>query len=80
VGLVAPHVFTQYSELPIAMVWCAFLIHVVLELNPPRRFRTLRWNPLWLASLAGTIALAFYLGPTAADRDWLREIFTERFR
>jgi len=65
VGLLAPHIFAQYSELPIAMVWCAFLIHVVLELDPPGRFRKLRWNPLWMASLIGTIALAFYLGPDA---------------
>jgi SAM-dependent methyltransferase len=65
VGLVAPHIFTRYSELPIAMVWCAFLTHVVLELDPPSRFRKLQWNPLWLASLAGTIALAYYLAPDA---------------
>jgi len=62
VCLLAPLIFTVYSELPVVMVWCASLIYVVLDMDPPGRFRKLPWNPLWLGSLAGTLALAFYLG------------------
>jgi hypothetical protein len=67
VGLLAPHIFTQYSELPLAMVWCAFLIYVVVGKEPPARFRKSAWNPLWLATLAGTVVLAFYLSPLASE-------------
>jgi len=63
VGLMAPRIFARYTELPIVMVWCASLIYVVLEMDPPARFRASPWNPVWLGSLSGALALAFYLGP-----------------
>jgi hypothetical protein len=63
VGLVAPRIFSRYTELPIVMVWCASLIYVVLEMDPPARFRASLWKPVWLGSLTGALALAFYLGP-----------------
>ena len=67
VGVLAPHLFRQYSELPIAMVWCAFLVYVVLELDPPRYPKRYLKDLVWLTTLAGAIVLAFYVAPRAAS-------------
>jgi SAM-dependent methyltransferase len=62
VGLVAPHFFTGYFELPIALVWCAVMM--VLVLRPGNAGSERRWLPwaVWAGSMAATLALAGYLG------------------
>ena len=62
VGLVAPHLFTGYFELQIAMVWCAVMI--VLALLPGRSGISNRWlaRVVCAGSMAGTLALATSLG------------------
>jgi SAM-dependent methyltransferase len=62
VGLVAPHFFTGYFELQIALVWCAAMI--VLVLRPGNAAGERRWLVwvVWAGSMAATLALAGYLG------------------
>jgi len=61
VGLLAPHVFNGYYEMPLALVGCAALILAVLKTDPALDwFR--RWTqPASIASLALTLALAVYV-------------------
>lgn len=62
VGLVAPHFFSGYFELPIAMVWCAVMI--VLAVRPGRSGidNRLFARVVWISSMAGAITLAACLG------------------
>jgi SAM-dependent methyltransferase len=61
VGLVAPHVFNGYYEMPLALVGCAALILAVLKTDTTLDgFR--RWTqPAPIATLALTLALAVYV-------------------
>ena len=61
VGLVAPHVFNGYYEMPLALVGCAGLILAVLKTDPALDwFR--RWTqPAPIATVALTLALAVYV-------------------
>jgi SAM-dependent methyltransferase len=61
VGLVAPHLFNGYYEMPLALVGCAALILAVLKTDPALDwFR--RWTqPAPIATLALTLALAVYV-------------------
>jgi SAM-dependent methyltransferase len=62
VGLVAPHFFTGYFELQIALVWCAVMIAIVLR--PDTSGIQTRWLALavWASAIAATVGLAGYLG------------------
>ena len=64
VGLVAPHVFNGYYEMPLALVGCAGLILAVLKTDPALDwFR--RWTqPAPIATVALTLALAVYVAIT----------------
>jgi len=61
VGFVAPHVFSGYYEMPLALVGCAALILAVLKTDPALDwFR--RWRrPAPIAGLALVLALAVYV-------------------
>jgi len=61
VGLIAPHVFNAYYEMPLGLVACAALILVVLKTDPALAwFR--RWTqPAPIAAVALTLALAVYV-------------------
>ena len=61
VGLVAPHFFTGYFELPIALVWCAVMM--VVALAPENSGISRRWlaQAVWFGSMAATVALAGFL-------------------
>ena len=62
VGLVAPHFFSGYFELQIALVWCAVMMVIVLE---PRALGIeTRWlaYTVWIGSMAATVVLIGYLG------------------
>ena len=61
VGLVAPHFFSGYFELPIGMAWCAIMVVLVLKPAPEAG----RWalaRIVWIASMAATLVLIGYLG------------------
>jgi SAM-dependent methyltransferase len=66
VGLIAPHFFTGYFELPIALAWCAAMIALVLGSRaaeaPSESRRRLFARILWICSMAATLALIGYLG------------------
>ncbi|MGB7759306.1 MAG: fused MFS/spermidine synthase [Bryobacteraceae bacterium] len=61
VGVVAPHVFNGYYEMPLGLVGCAALILVALKTGPETAwFR--RWTqPAPIAAVALTLALAVYV-------------------
>ena len=67
VGLVAPHLFNAYYELPLGMAACAVLVVVVLKQDPEAPwFR--RWRqPAPLVASALAIALIVYLGMQVRD-------------
>ena len=62
VGLVAPHLFTGYFELPLVLGWCAIMM--TLALSPQRSGigNRLFARAVWIASMGGTIALVACLG------------------
>jgi SAM-dependent methyltransferase len=62
VGLVAPHFFTGYFELQIALVWCAVMMVIVLR--PGSSGIEQRWLALavWIGVMVATVGMAGYLG------------------
>jgi len=67
VGLVAPHYFSGFFELPIGLAWCAAMI--VLVLRPESSGIGNRWlaRAVWIGSMAATLALIGYLGYEIRD-------------
>jgi SAM-dependent methyltransferase len=62
VGLVAPHFFNAFYELPVGLVGCAFLVVLVLKQDPELGwFRHWR-QPAPLVASALALALAVYVG------------------
>lgn len=61
VGLIAPHVFNAYYELPVAIVLCAILVIVVQNYDPNSPFHRARWGWMWIASSAAAGFLASIL-------------------
>ena len=62
VGLVAPHFFSGYFELPIAMVWCAVMIALAVRPGLSGIDGRLLARGVWIGSIAGAITLAACLG------------------
>jgi SAM-dependent methyltransferase len=62
VGLVAPHFFTGYFELQIAIAWCAVMMVIVLR--PTSLAMESRWvgHAVWIGWMAATVALIGYMG------------------
>lgn len=67
VGLVAPHLFTGLFELPIALVW--FAATMVLVLRPGTSGVGNRWLAwaVWIGSMAATLVIIVYLGNEIRD-------------
>jgi SAM-dependent methyltransferase len=67
VGLVAPHFFSGFFELPIGLAWCAAMI--VLVLRPGSSGIGNQWlaRAVWIGSMAATLALIGYLGYEIRD-------------
>src|SRR5579864_2941727 len=67
VGLIAPHYFSGFFELPIGLAWCAAMIVVVLR--PESSGIGNRWlaRAVWIGSMAATLALVGYLGYEIRD-------------
>ncbi len=67
VGLIAPHYFSGFFELPIGLAWCAAMI--VLALRPESSGIGNRWlaRAVWIGSMAATLALIGYLGYEIRD-------------
>jgi SAM-dependent methyltransferase/MFS family permease len=62
VGLVAPHFFTGYFELEIALAWCALMIVLVVRPSASGIGNRLLARAVWIGAIAGALALAGYLG------------------
>jgi SAM-dependent methyltransferase len=67
VGLVAPHFFSGFFELPVGLAWCAAMI--VLVLRPGSSGTGSRWlaQAVWAGSIVATLALIGYLGYEIRD-------------
>jgi SAM-dependent methyltransferase len=61
VGLLAPHVFSGYYEMPLGLVGCAGLMVVVLKTDPAAGWFRRWWQPAPIVSLAVTLGLAVYV-------------------
>ena len=61
VGLIAPHFFTGYFELPIALAWCAVMIVIVLRPGTSGIENRLLARTVWIGCMAATLALSGYL-------------------
>ena len=62
VGLVAPHFFTGYFELQIALVWCAVMMVIVVRPSNLRIESRRLGYAVWIGAMVGTLALAGDLG------------------
>lgn len=62
VGLVAPHFFTGYFELQIALLWCAVMMVIVLRPSSVRIESRWLGYAVWIGAMAATVVLAGYLG------------------
>jgi hypothetical protein len=60
VAVVAPHVFSGYFELHVALGACAVLVLAALHRDPQSPFYRARWQPAWLVVVG--IALLLNLG------------------
>ena len=67
VGVIAPHIFSGYFELPVALGACAILVLAALHRDPESTFYRARWRPAWLAVVG--IALLLNLGLIVAVHD-----------
>jgi len=56
-GLLAPHLFRSYLELPIGLGACAVLVLVVLRHDASSMFYKVRWNPAWLVLVLLTVVV-----------------------
>ncbi len=68
VALLAPHLFSGFYELPIAMGACAVLVLVVLRSDPGSEFYRARFKPAWLVLVALVVALLASLFVTARQQ------------
>jgi SAM-dependent methyltransferase len=69
VGLLAPHIFQSFYELPLGLVLCAVLILFALSLDP----ETAHWFRGWrtvlpLAGAAATVTMAAYMGKNIREQ------------
>jgi SAM-dependent methyltransferase len=68
VALVAPHLFSGYYELQVAIGICAILVLVVHLRDPHSEFRRARWQPAWLILIALVVALIAGLFTAVKDQ------------
>lgn len=79
VGLVAPHLFNAFYELPLGMALCAVLVVVVLKQNSTVEwFRTWR-RPAPLVAAALAITLITYLGNEIRDSERGARVLVRNF-
>ncbi len=64
-GVIGPYFFSQYYELPIALVACAVLVLVVHYGDPSSPLHRLPYRWGWIAGGAATLALALVLAQQA---------------
>lgn len=71
VALLAPHIFSGYYELPIAIGGCGLLVLIVLRRDPQSVFYRALWRPAWLLLMALEAALiaSLYLSTRAQAAD-----------
>jgi SAM-dependent methyltransferase len=69
VGLIAPHIFVSFYELPMGLVLCAVLLLFALSLDP----ETANWFRGWrmiapLLGAAATVYMAIYMGKSIREQ------------
>ena len=79
VALLAPHLFSGYYELPIAMVVCARLVLITLRRDPESRFYRASWQPSWLGLVALVVALVASVGYSSYRQGAHRRLMLRNF-
>ena len=59
VALLAPHLFAEYDELPLGLVFLGALVLGLLRRDPGSRFFRARWRADWLVAIGALVAFAF---------------------
>lgn len=59
VALLAPHLFAEYDELPLGLVFLGAMVLWILRRDPASRFFRARWRPDWLLAFGALVAFAF---------------------
>ena len=80
VAVIAPHLFSGYFELHVALGACAILVLVALHRDPESPFYRARWQPAWLVVVGIAVLLNFGLlvsirGQVAEARVMVRNFY-----
>ncbi len=80
VGLIAPHIFESFYELPLGLVLCPVLVLFALSLDP----ETGNWFRGWrtsapLAGAAATVAMAVYMGLNIREQAEYSRVMVRNF-
>jgi hypothetical protein len=68
VALLAPHIFSGYYELHVAMGCCAILVLVVNHRDPESQFYKTRWQPAWIVLVGLVLIICGSLVATAREQ------------
>jgi hypothetical protein len=79
VALLAPHIFSWYYELEIALGACGILVLVVNHRDPESPFYKARWQPAWLVVVSLVIALIASLAFTAREQSKTAALMVRNF-
>ncbi len=79
VALIAPHVFSGYYELHVAMGCCAVLVLVVNQRDPESPFYKARWQPAWIVLVGLVIIICGSLVATARDQSMNTRLMARNF-
>jgi hypothetical protein len=79
VALIAPHVFSGYYELHVAMGFCAVLVLVVNHRDPESPFYKARWQPAWIVLVGLVIIICGSLVATAREQSMNTRLMARNF-
>lgn len=79
VALLAPHLFSWYYELEIAIGACGILVLIVHHRDPESPFYKARWQPAWLVIVGLVIALITSLTYTAREQSKTATLMVRNF-
>jgi hypothetical protein len=79
VALIAPHIFSGYYELHVAMACCAVLVLVVNHRDPESPFYKARWQPAWIVLVGLVIIICGSLVATAREQSMNTRLVARNF-
>jgi hypothetical protein len=79
VALIAPHIFSGYYELHVAMACCAVLVLVVNHGDPESPFYKSRWQPAWIVLVGLVIIICGSLIATAREQSMNTRLAARNF-